>query len=96
MAQSKAMYQALQVLSSSSPSSSSSSTSSGVNASDLTPTQKRVVECALQDARLSGIGLEGEKRERYESCVVLFLFCFLFLFLVFVSLSMGVYPYVSF
>lgn len=52
MAQSTVMYEALQHLASS-PASGS-----------LTTTQKRVVELCLQDARLSGIGLESDKKTR--------------------------------
>lgn len=33
----------------------------------LEPAQKRIVEAAIKDAELSGIGLEGEKRERFNA-----------------------------
>lgn len=33
----------------------------------LEPAQKRIVETAIKDAELSGIGLEGEKRERFNA-----------------------------
>jgi oligopeptidase A len=32
----------------------------------LEPAQKRIVESALRDAELSGVGLEGEKRDRFN------------------------------
>ena len=31
------------------------------------PAQKRIVEAAIKDAELSGVGLEGEKRERFNA-----------------------------
>jgi oligopeptidase A len=33
----------------------------------LEPAQKRIVEAALRDAQLSGIGLEGEQKERFNA-----------------------------
>ncbi len=33
----------------------------------LEPAQKRIVEAAIQDAELSGIGLEGEQQERFNA-----------------------------
>ena len=35
--------------------------------SSLEPAQKRIVEAAIKDAELSGVGLEGEKRERFNA-----------------------------
>jgi oligopeptidase A len=35
--------------------------------SRLEPAQKRIVEAAIRDAELSGIGLEGEKRDRFNA-----------------------------
>ncbi|MGC1393313.1 MAG: M3 family peptidase, partial [Coleofasciculaceae cyanobacterium] len=35
--------------------------------STLEPAQKRIVEAAIRDAELSGVGLEGEKRERFNA-----------------------------
>lgn len=35
--------------------------------SNLEPAQKRIVEAAIRDAELSGVGLEGEKRERFNA-----------------------------
>lgn len=34
---------------------------------NLEPAQKRIVEAAIRDAELSGVGLEGEKRERFNA-----------------------------
>ncbi len=34
--------------------------------SSLEPAQKRIVEAAIRNAELSGVGLEGEKRERFN------------------------------
>jgi len=34
--------------------------------SNLDPAQQRIVECLLRDARHSGVGLEGEARERFN------------------------------
>ncbi|MBE9126523.1 MULTISPECIES: M3 family metallopeptidase [unclassified Coleofasciculus] len=34
--------------------------------SSLEPAQKRIVEAAIRDAELSGVGLEGEKRNRFN------------------------------
>jgi oligopeptidase A len=33
----------------------------------LEPAQKRIVEAAIKDAELSGVGLEGEKKERFNA-----------------------------
>ena len=33
----------------------------------LEPAQKRIVEAAIKDAELSGVGLEGEKRDRFNA-----------------------------
>lgn len=35
--------------------------------SSLEPAQQRIVEAAIRDAELSGVGLEGEKRERFNA-----------------------------
>ena len=35
--------------------------------STLEPAQQRIVEAAIRDAELSGVGLEGEKRERFNA-----------------------------
>lgn len=35
--------------------------------SNLEPAQQRIVEAAIKDAELSGVGLEGEKRERFNA-----------------------------
>ncbi|HAJ59932.1 MAG TPA: peptidase M3, partial [Cyanobacteria bacterium UBA8543] len=35
--------------------------------STLEPAQKRIVEAAIRDAELSGVGLEGEKRDRFNA-----------------------------
>ncbi|MBD1808133.1 M3 family metallopeptidase [Microcoleus sp. FACHB-SPT15] len=35
--------------------------------SSLEPAQKRIVEAAIRDAELSGVGLEGEKRDRFNA-----------------------------
>jgi oligopeptidase A len=35
--------------------------------SNLEPAQKRIVEAAIRDAELSGVGLEGEKTERFNA-----------------------------
>ena len=34
---------------------------------NLEPAQKRIVEAAIRDAELSGVGLEGEQRERFNA-----------------------------
>ena len=36
------------------------------NWEQLDPAQKRIVEAAIRDAELSGVGLEGEKKERFN------------------------------
>ncbi len=33
---------------------------------NLEPAQKRIVDSAIRDAELSGVGLEGEKKERFN------------------------------
>ena len=38
----------------------------GENWNTLDPAQQRIVEAAIQDAELSGVGLEGEKRSRFN------------------------------
>ncbi len=52
--QSKPIYQAFKALKASS------------EWEKLEPAQKRIVEAAIRDAGLSGVGLEGEKRERFN------------------------------
>ncbi|MBD1838776.1 M3 family metallopeptidase [Coleofasciculus sp. FACHB-64] len=53
--QSKPLYEAFKALQNS-------------NAWDsLEPAQKRIVESAIKDAELSGVGLEGEKRDRFNA-----------------------------
>ena len=52
--QSQSLYQAFKAL------------RDGEEWSNFEPAQKRIVEAAIRDAELSGVGLEGEKRERFN------------------------------
>ncbi len=52
--QSKSIYQAFKAL------------KAGSEWETLQPAQKRIVESAIRDAELAGVGLEGEKRERFN------------------------------
>ena len=54
LSQSKPLYQAFKAL------------RQGDNWTILEPAQTRIVEAAIRDAELSGVGLEGEKRERFN------------------------------
>ncbi|MGK7918334.1 MAG: M3 family metallopeptidase [Prochloraceae cyanobacterium] len=54
LSQSKPLYQAFKAL------------RQGEKWTTLEPAQKRIVEAAIRDAELSGVGLEGEKRERFN------------------------------
>ena len=55
LGQSRAVFQALQGL------------RNGAAWQDCDATQRRIVEVLLRDAELSGVGLEGEKRERFNA-----------------------------
>ncbi|HAG81640.1 MAG TPA: peptidase M3 [Cyanobacteria bacterium UBA12227] len=52
--QSQSLYQAFKAL------------RDGEEWSNFEPAQKRIVEAAIRDAELSGVGLEGEKRDRFN------------------------------
>ncbi len=54
LSQSKPLYQAFKAL------------KKGESWDKLEPAQQRIVEAAIRDAELSGVGLEGEKRERFN------------------------------
>ena len=54
LSQSKPLYEAFKAL------------REGENWNTLDPAQQRIVEAAIQDAELSGVGLEGEKRSRFN------------------------------
>lgn len=55
LSQSQAIYQAFKTL------------YNNDNWSSLEPAQQRIVEAAIRDAELSGVGLEGEKKERFNA-----------------------------
>lgn len=55
LSQSKPLYEAFKAL------------HDGDNWDSLEPAQKRIVEASLRDAELSGVGLKGEKRERFNA-----------------------------
>ncbi|HEY9725912.1 MAG TPA: M3 family metallopeptidase [Chroococcales cyanobacterium] len=55
LSQSKPLYEAFKALRESS------------DWSNLEPAQQRIVEAAIRDAELSGVGLEGENRERFNA-----------------------------
>ena len=54
LSQSKPIYEAFKAL------------GQGESWTSLEPAQQRIVEAAIRDAQLSGVGLEGEKRERFN------------------------------
>ena len=54
LSQSKPLYKAFKAL------------KKGESWDKLEPAQQRIVEAAIRDAELSGVGLEGEKRERFN------------------------------
>ena len=54
LGQSKPIYKAFKAI------------SEGENFASLQPAQRRIVEAAIKDAELSGVGLEGEKRDKFN------------------------------